>query len=355
MNRSSRQRRSAAAGRGFTLVEILATITIIAILAGLVMGGMVVARQSAREAATKTTIAKLHNIIMKQWDSYATRRVPINFMGIDPKLAATNRLAALRDLMRMEMPERVTDIFNLDASGNLTSWRGPSSSLPNQPSLLQAYASRAAAGWASATSRGEQQAECLYMIVSMVGGQDVMRQFGTAEIGDTNGNGLPEFLDGWGHPIRFLRWAPGFNDSDLQANVVTQADLDTTTRGNEIDVWKNTGNSAYANVLAARQTASLEDHDPLDPRRVDMGPIPVVSGTSPHGWRLVPLIYSAGPDGEYGVGAYPTGASSDMWWDPAASGTCYDHYKFGFGIPTRNADGTWVHFDNIHNHRLEVK
>ena len=46
------------------------------------------------------------------------------------------------------------------------------------------------------------------MIVSM-GSPEAMEQFNASEIGDTNGNGYPEFLDSWGRPISF-RWAPGF-------------------------------------------------------------------------------------------------------------------------------------------------
>ncbi len=43
--------------------------------------------------------------------------------------------------------------------------------------------------------------------------------FGENSIGDTDGDGAPEFVDGWGHPINFLRWAPGFESQiQLDAN-----------------------------------------------------------------------------------------------------------------------------------------
>jgi hypothetical protein len=283
-----------------------------------------------------------------------------------PLVAAQMRLAALRDLMRMEMPERLTDIFNVDNNGDPVSVRGPHLAGRPTPTLLQAYAARAdypqIQGWRRIPAaippvqRGLQQAECLYLIVAMAGGPDAMRQFRSAEIGDTNANGLPEFLDGWGRPICFLRWAPGFNDSDLQLNVVTQADLDSTTPGNESAAW------TFNSVLTARQQAAEEDHDPFDPRRVSMGR-PSDSPFIPRGWRLMPLIYSAGSDGErrdgpngsyveYGIGSFPQ-SGTDMWWGP--SGSAEDHYVFGFGIPFRNSIGAWVHFDNIHNHRIEME
>ena len=52
-----------------------------------------------------------------------------------------------------------------------------------------------------------EAAECLYMIV-MLSTPDARSQFSDSEIGDTDNNGFPEFLDGWGNPIFFLRWSP---------------------------------------------------------------------------------------------------------------------------------------------------
>ena len=93
-------------------------------------------------------------------------------------------------------------------------------------------------------------AECLYLIVTLAGGEDARTQFSADEVGDTDGNGLYEFIDGWGRPIYFLRWAPGFNDSDLQCNITCPQD----------------------GVDAAEY-----DHDPFDTRKVD-----------PSAWRLMP-------------------------------------------------------------------
>jgi hypothetical protein len=76
--------------------------------------------------------------------------------------------------------------------------------------------------------------------------------FNQRDFADTDDDGMPEFIDGWGRPIGFLRWAPGFR-SDMQ-----------------------TGDP-------------VNDHDPFDPRKVDT-----------LAYRVFPLIYSAGPDGAYG-------------------------------------------------------
>ncbi len=59
------------------------------------------------------------------------------------------------------------------------------------------------------------------MIVTLACGDgEAKTLFKESEIGDTDGDGAPEFLDGWKHPISFLRWAPGF-DSQIQLNLNT--------------------------------------------------------------------------------------------------------------------------------------
>lgn len=309
---AERLRRWAAAG--FTLTELLVVVVILGMLAGLVLGALQAGRQSAREARTTATIAKLHNIITAQYESYRTRRVPVNTAGMTPPQAALARLAMLRAIMRLEMPERWTDVVfdpqNPQANNPALGRPQPNpASLPGGtvpwPAMAQRY-------WRTylryfQEANGDFQvinenapAECLYLIVSS--SPEALAQFHENEIGDTDGDGLMEFVDGWGRPIYFLRWAPGFNDSDLQPNIppLTPAD------------------------------AAKTEHDPLDPRRVD-----------PAAWRLVPLIYSAGPDGQYHVAFDATGSA--YTWNN-------DTYAQTFGAPTGPG-----FYDNIHNHRIEAR
>ncbi len=67
----------AARRRAFTLVELLITVSIIAILATMVMFAMFSAQEAARRQKTKALITKLNDIIMQRYDEYRTRRVPI--------------------------------------------------------------------------------------------------------------------------------------------------------------------------------------------------------------------------------------------------------------------------------------
>jgi hypothetical protein len=45
---------------------------------------------------------------------------------------------------------------------------------------------------------------------------DARDSFKQSDVGDLDQDGLPEFLDGWGQPIKYLRWPAGFQYSDLQ-------------------------------------------------------------------------------------------------------------------------------------------
>ncbi len=183
----------------FTLVELLVTITIITMLAGLVLGGLRMARTAAREMKTKSTIAKLDEIIMRMYAGYEHRRVPIDTSGMDPNAAARERLDALRDTIQMEMPDSLSDL-------ELT--EGPRSGIA-RPALHRGYA-------ALGNPTDEASAVCLYRIVSMAHPRE-LQHFSTNEIGTAGG--FPVFVDGWDNPIRFIRWPWRFEESDIQGSV----------------------------------------------------------------------------------------------------------------------------------------
>lgn len=263
--------------RGFTLVELLVAITVLAILASLILVGLANANASAREAKTRATIAKINAVVMQKYESYRTRRVPFNhradtftdengngkYDSGEPYVDANNngrfdtaadharyRLDALRELMRMEMPDRFTDITDDPVT------------LPHRPSISEGYKNILTR--TPPNGNQFQGAKCLYLLVTRgCDDPDILEQFGTNEIG-TDDDGLKYFKDGWERPISFLRWAPGFFSTlqqwDLTTNLPTE-------------------------------------HDPFDPLKVykPSGSDPfTAAGVYP---PLFPLIYSAGPDG----------------------------------------------------------
>jgi prepilin-type N-terminal cleavage/methylation domain-containing protein len=287
--------------RAFTLIELLITITIIGIMAGLIFGALVMAQEAGKQAATKATIAKLNSIIMRRYESYMTRRVPIRIDPCPGGLTTTQqqawmranyqkRLDCIRDIMRMEMPDAATDVTGGPIAFTFAPTGGTYSVA--EPALHRVYT-------ANPPSSEFDSAQCLYKVVAF-GSPAEMEHFSQGEVGMT-ADGKPVFVDGWGMPIMWLRWAPGWR-SELQ-----------------------TGDP-------------VKDHDPFDPRMVDPG-----------AFRLVPLIYSAsgkrGPDGKplYGVDLQGGQGGSVYIGDP------YHYTDLGSPAVGKGAEGI------ITNHLIDAR
>jgi hypothetical protein len=273
---------------------------------------------------------------------------------MSPDFAARARLVALRDIMRMEMPERWDDVVVAPP---------PGSSLVQRTALSWSYYRRyeqarirveAAFGVGTQRDQGTERlnryssAECLYMIVSMAGGADARDDFHPNEIGDADGDGLFEFHDGWGNPILFLRWAPGLVGSPLQAQT-----------------FFNSGGNVFTRDAVAAESAALADHDPFDSRNIQS-----------HAYRLVPYVYSAGPDGIYDINFEPQYQFRQPLFDPYFFGAGPDPNEAGIPFngwnmsvtamdPPENASDpmhaskrtpdSLDHLDNIDNHNLEAR
>ncbi len=329
----------------FTLVELLVTILILAILSTVILGASRVAMEGARATRTKTTITKLHTLLMERYESYQTRRVEVRQSILNEiekefrkgkinsrergRLLAVARLNALRELMKLEMPDRWSDVI-----GTAVPNSNPLKAKPRIPLVLRTLPPLTAAYrrryYAMSMDDGSQitreriqthqGAECFYLFIILATGDGEARTlFSQQDIGDVDGDGAPEFLDGWGQPIEFLRWPAGFV-SDLQTVVLV--DGSTTPKR-----------------LAGDPDA---DHDPFDPFRVDK-----------RAYRLVPLIYSAGPDGDLDIEVAPGNTTS---LDPYAQLKDAGGKLLNLLGTQRDNDNDGDNsLDNLHNHLMNNK
>lgn len=285
--------------RGFTLVELMVVLVILAILASLTLAGLAVAQHRSKVDKTRSTIRKLHEIVVPHYESYLRRRVPFTASG-DARQNATNRLVAIRRLMVREMPDNWNDVF--DSVTAVNALTGGDSFLATGP--VRAYASRKTI----AGNPQFQSSECLYLIVSRgLQEPDALEQFRADEIGDTDGDGAPEFHDGWRQSIMFVRWPVGFRS------------------------------------IIQSQNAGVQP-DPFDPSRVSTL-VNYPSGDQ-RDYAVVPLICSAGVDGNYGVSTGTT-----VWSSAASLATI--RIETGTTAPGTVSfpDAT----DNITNHDLTTK
>jgi len=297
---------------GFTLVELMVVIVIISILSSLMLAGLAGVRQRAKIDKTKSTIRKIHELVMPQYESYELRRVYTNNdNGTAPStrtLLERNRLWNKRRLQVFEMPDTWTDVGTF-VSGTLT-LPVVSGTADLLASLRTAPARSHARAKLLSPSPANESAECLYQ-VTLRGGlnPDAGESFRGDEVGNTDNDSAPEFIDAWGKPIIFLRWAPGFSN-----------------------------NVAYSPSLSPVQIAdAIASHDPNDPQRVDT-----------NGYALFPLIVSGGADELTGLTVLSGG------WAAAGVSTLLAHEGPKLvGEPDSSSPPAYR--DNITNHDLMSK
>ncbi|MEZ6062457.1 MAG: type II secretion system protein [Planctomycetaceae bacterium] len=252
---------------GFTLLELLMVVAVIAILMSLtfvVMAGVV---QQAEEEATKVTILKVNRLLEQRIEAFDrafkgsrrddyVRGTVLLLRQIDGRFDYFEQhpdeappailLLARKAGFRFEFPQRNVELVagfdtpptgpGLSAAVSDTVTGLPGSVYRKQaypiartqlvnegtanPTITQIntrvsenYAKHQAYEATAATSEdvhSSESAELLYftLISSGTFGSSPVDadSFTSAEVGDIDEDGLPEFLDAWGNPLRWYRW-----------------------------------------------------------------------------------------------------------------------------------------------------
>ena len=185
--------------RGFTMIEILVVVGIILLLMTISVGVLRNAIGVARQKQTEATVMKIHGLMQQRMDAF--------YRGIE----RTN-LQQAKDKMRRDWystysmipPDRAIDVM---VRKDILRSRFPQNFL--ERNLLTSPPNGVTVIAANHNTK-TQSAALLYWILTdseVYGVAPVDEsEFSSNEVRDTDGDGLKEFVDGWGIPLRFYRW-----------------------------------------------------------------------------------------------------------------------------------------------------
>ncbi len=222
---------------GFTLIEVLVVITIIAIIAGMSMGVYFRVRKSQVQSASETTVNKLASNLDQQWkavldnakddarngiknvDLYANQWATATGPGssgtgvVDPRLEL---VIHSKMLQKLEFPQTFWEAVLWPGIVNLQLKSSYVRQITAQvtPASIQAAAN-------GLTSNQMLQESAVLLYISSTQGRRGMAAFNATDavgpfaVGTTtlyhypNNPTYPVFIDNWGQPIAFIRWPTG--------------------------------------------------------------------------------------------------------------------------------------------------
>ena len=244
---------------GFTLMELLLVISILAVLSTMALAVMASATDDAKAAATQSRIAKVEAMLQTELERYEVRRLPVSLTDLQ-SFAGTNSLIVVRNLKRQiiadilsaEMPRPNVDVNNnfqpmfntflgffptreipIDAQTGydvgFNQWLEDNYTALHGELSLDRYDSASISYFRNkfnpppATGRPpvtmfDNPGEYLYEILSRidVDGASGVEAMGNASIGDSDEDTIPEIVDAWGNPmwmrilqVRALETPPG--------------------------------------------------------------------------------------------------------------------------------------------------
>lgn len=380
---------------GFTLIELMIVIAIIAVLMSLSIVVMFNLTDQARQEATLTTVRKVNALLDQRSEAFdrsfkGTRRdnavlATLNLLadpngdgnhndaiyGVRPEVV---EVLAKKATFRYEFPQRMIERSTFDG-GTAVPGVG---AIPNmsdmvyrkivvasvrQELITEGYAApsaaqinaRARAKWnggsdTTNTANGTKQftghlaatesAEMLYfaLIASGSFGSSAVDsdRFTNLEVADTDNDGLPEFIDSWGNPLRFYRWptrlmdpfapvpfAPVLTDPDDPTDVVVISG-GTTVGQRAVSLQERQvagmllkglppSPAVLSNASLPRDLLLTDPDDPVGRLYSELERLNGLNGMPNFGVEFneanyhtpdtyhVPLVVSAGPDGKLGL------------------------------------------------------
>ncbi len=308
---------------GFSLVELLVVMAIIAILASLSFVVLGRTGEAAREAATRTELRILSGALRERVDAF--HELTASASLVDPDQPPNKNSRVFRDqvttfqrwyynahqpspmpqpqpsdaasevfvrkaMFKALFPQREEDLWGYNGTSN-------NGQIIDDSPMLVRMRDNVANQWkpdswmgreqASTTSKPEAtSSELLYVILtegdvfglppSDIDGIDKRM------IGDTDSDGNMEFLDGWGHPLQFYNWPTRLikDNGIAYTGTVPVGGTDYPTTSLLISNLATVGGVVSNNAATATQARNRIDRDPEDPtRRLNAEFLIIGSGT----------------------------------------------------------------------------
>src|SRR5579864_585393 len=172
---------------GFTLIEVMLVFTSIAILAAITLQAVGAYIVNARVAATQATIGKVQSLINSRAQALDRLSKRKGYLTGTPEYLSLSRSgysSSLRNTLTMKLlqikyfPQAFYEV-------NVQALPKVASPIASNSEILFDFLTEA----------------------NVLGDSPVgIDAFSSAEMKDIDFDGLPEFLDAWGNPLRFYRW-----------------------------------------------------------------------------------------------------------------------------------------------------
>lgn len=188
---------------GFTLIELLIVVAIIGILMALSASAVIRYVGVQQHNNTETTLRKVNTALNARWSSVVhiadKETIPpalyptvLSMANNDERRA---RIIWIKLRLRQEFPINFAEAYNPGPLPYISTYR---------QAALKAFPTPPPPPPGGPT----ESAACLLMALERAtgGGGLSASDLGSAAVLDTNGDNVNEIVDGWGQPIKFIRW-----------------------------------------------------------------------------------------------------------------------------------------------------
>lgn len=332
-------RRTPAAPRGFTLVELLMVVVIIGILSALIITASMSLLGTSREAATKATLSKVNTLLKQRMSAFEIQLSNDYTRGVhktDPDFPSVNSLPEQdkkvfyrKKLFKKYFPQTWAEAREIAEEAGVLK---PGDPLPTA---------------SDSASQASESAEVLYMFLtktSLTGqgevGQDAFLQSELADK-DQEQDINPmyperrhkELVDSWGNPLRFYRWPCRLIKPSAVGPTYAQP-LNGTPPNPAIAAAENAAARTQIPALTKTTTDTALNSDPDNTLNLDLAGSISNYLNDFHIPRTyhTPLIVSAGVDGLFGLES-PTDTTSTNAVDHRQAKPEYQTFIDGYPMP----------------------